>query len=309
MFTFFKKIFCSKNRNLIAVLDIWSSLIKCLILDVQKWKIISHWESKQAFWAIKNWLITDLKSVIFSVNEALEDWENKLWEPVSSVYFWLNWDFETFSNKSFQWHIKTISDEIWGKFLGFFSLSSCYFAWIKDQKNYLIIDIWSDLTSLSLIKNWMHKKCENFWLWWDIFTKRISKIFTTSFSEAEKTKLLFSLWKIKNSNLSNEDFKLDLDLWLTALFVSLKNLWEKNLPSNIFLTGSGSLFRPIIERLRNEEEFYKKLNFESKPSIKLLTFAGLPFSKTKKEETIIPWIPIRIFADFILKIQKNNKKI
>lgn len=305
MFGFFKKIFSRKWGNFIAAVDVWSSLIKCVILDSKKWKIVSYWDCRQEFWSMKNWMIVDLRSVINSVNQAIESWENRLWKPASQIYFWLNWDFDTFSNKLFRWHLQTIADEIWWKFWWFFCLPSVYFAWIKENKNYLVIDIWSDSTSVSLIKDWMHKKCENFWIWWDIFTKRISKIFTTSFSEAEKIKLFFSLWKDKNSGLAEDDFKSDLDFWFTAFFVSLKNFWEDSLPSNILLTWSWSLFYPLIDRLRSEKLFYKKLKFKGQPTVKLLTFAWLPLNKWRKQETIIPWIPVRMFADFILKIQEK----
>jgi len=307
MFSFFKKFFLAQNQDIVGVLDIWSSLVRCVILDCKKWKIISSGESRQEYWAIKNWLITDLKAVISSVNESIENAESNLWQAVSTIYFWLNWDCDNFSNKSFKWHIQTIADEIWWKFWWYFSLPSVYYSWIKTSKNYLVIDIWAELTSISLVNDWVYKKSEMFWLWWNLFTKRVSKIFTTSFSEAEKIKLLFSFWKLKWWELSDIDFKSDLDLWLTALFVSLKNLWEDSLPSTIFLTWSSSLFKPLTERLRFEKAFYKKIQFKAQPNLRLLTSAWLNFSKWRKEETIVPWIPVRILAEFVLKIINKKK--
>lgn len=301
MFGFFKSIFSSTSKNLIAVIDIWSFLVKVMIVDKKTKNIISTWEMLQSSFAMKSWSFNDLKSVIKTINEALNKAENKIWKSVSHIVFWISAEVDNFYQKAFRWFVQTIADEIWWNFLWFFYLPSIYSQAIKQKPNYLLIDVWANTTSITLVKDWIFKKSEVFWFAADIFTKRISKIFSISKRDAEKVKILFSSWSSKQTfKLTQEDFKQDLDLWLTAFWISLKNLWE-DLPRFVFLTWAWSIFPFLRDSLRNRNFPYKKLWFVDIPEFDFLLDAWLKLNKWKKMENVIPWIPGRMLAEFTVK--------
>lgn len=293
MIQFIKKFFI-KNQNICAAIDIWSSVVKTIIFEnlENRKKIISYWESIQSTSAMKNWMIIDLKSVLSSVNNSLDNAENKIWNSVQKVIFWINADCNTFYQKSFRWYLQTIIDEIWWKSLWFYSLPRIYSCVINSKKNYLLIDIWANITSIILVKDWLFKKSESFPIWSSIFTKRISKLFALSYDEADKIKILYSLWKWINYKISNNDFQQDIDLWLTAFYISIKNFSEENLPNIILLTWWWSLFPLIKDTLRNNSFPFKKLKFIDKPIVEHLEFEQLRINKFKRDDQTIPWTPV-----------------
>ena len=304
MFWFIKSLFNRDCKNLLAVIDIWSFLVKTVIVDKLNSKIISTWESAQDFYAMRSWNINDLKSVIAKVGESLDNAENKINKSVWEIVFWISADSDYFRQKNFRAYIQTVSDELWWKFLWFYCLPSVYCVMSYKKPSYLIVDIWSTNTAITLVKNWLFKKAEVFWIWWYLFTSRISKLFAISKGDAEKIKFLYCSWSSgSNCELTDEDFKNDIDLWLTAFWVALKNFEEK-LPRFVLLTWWWAIFPLIKDSLRNRNLPYKKLWFEERPEFDILLDAWLKLNKWKKIENIIPWIPVRMLAEFVLKYIK-----
>lgn len=291
MFNFFKK----KDKNIMAVVDIWSSMVKVCLLDTKSWKIISSWEEKQVYWNFKNLMINDLDLLIKTINTAIIKAEEKVKKESSSLSFWFSWDLASLIYwKTFKSYILTIADEIWWKFEGFYFLPSVYYSWIENKKDYLILDIWWENSSVSLHKDWVVKKIETFPFWWNIFTRRIAKIFNLSFESAENEKILYFQWKNKK-NILEDDFNSELDLFFTAFYISLKNFEEK-LPKDIFLLWAWSLFTPLRQYLIKTKkiEFWEKFNFEHFTEIWL-------WKKMIKWKNIIPYIPLFLFAKFLSK--------
>ncbi len=309
MFWFIKSLFNRDSKNLLAVIDIWSFLVKTIIVDKKSSKIVSTWESAQNYYAMRSWNINDLKSVISRVGQSLDNAENKINKSVWEIAFWLSADNDYFRQQNFRAYIQTISDELGGKFIWFYCLPSVYSVMSYKKPNYLIVDIWSSNTSVSLVKNWLFRKAESFSIWWSLFTARISKIFALSKTDSEKIKFLFCWWSSSPScALSDEDFKYDIDLWLTAFWVALKNFEEK-LPRFVLLTWWWSIFPLLKDSLRNRNLPYKKLWFEERPEFDMLLDAWLKLNKWKKIENIVPWVPVRMLAEFLMKHVIDNKSI
>ena len=277
MLKFFKNFFQKKKNNLIAFIDIWAFWVKTLICDKKTKKILADWYSKNHDFCFQNWNICDIKSLTKSVSDSLNDAENKILQSVDSVIFWISWTFENFMQKNFRVNIEVLADEIWWKFEWFYDLNSLFCAFSDEKKSAIFVNIWANSTNISVIKDWKYFWNENFFLWWDLFTKRIAKVFAVSQNDAEKIKILFNSWKSKKFNLKTEDFKNDLDLFFTAFFVSLKNFiqWElkwKKLPNKIFLTWWASLFWELRYRFRSDKEYFKNLWFSWIPNIENLEF-------------------------------------
>lgn len=303
MFNFLKKFF-HKNTNICAAIDIWSYSVKTVVFDLKENsnKILSYWESIQNISAMKNWMISDLKSVIVAVNSSLDIAENKIWSPVQKVVFWVNADRDMFYQKSFRWYLQTIIDEVWWKSLGFYSLPRIYPCVLNNKKNYLLIDIWANTTSIVLVRDWSFKKSESFSIWSSIFTKRIAKLFALSFEEADKVKISYSLWRAINYKISNSDFQHDLDLWITAFYISIKNFSEDNLPNIVFLTWWWSLFPLMKDALKSWSFPYKRLKFIDKPIIEHLNFNRLKIDKFKRNNQSVPWNPVYMLWSFTLHV-------
>lgn len=282
---FFKKLFQKKENNLIAFIDIWAFWIKTIICDKKNKRILSNWFSKNENFCFQNWNISDIKSLKNSISESLNDAENKILDSVNSVVFWLSWDCDNFRQKNFRTNIKILADEIWGKFEWFYDLNSLFCSFLNEKKSGIFVNIWSNSTNISIIQNWKFLWNENFFLWWDLFTKRISNIFSISQKEAEQIKILYNLWKNKNKNfnLKSENFKNDLDLFLTAFFVSLKNFWKEKLPNKILLTWWWSLFLELRDRFRSDKKFFEKLNFSQIPNLENLDFWEKYFRKENEK--------------------------
>lgn len=307
MFLYIKSIFSKSSKNLLAVIDVWSFLVKVLIIDIKSWNIVSSGEALQHSYAMKSWSFNDLKSVIKTINEALNMAENKIWESVTYVVFWISAEVDNFYQKTFRWYVQTISDEIWWSFLWFFYLPSIYYQSITSKLNYLLIDIWANTTSIALVKDWIFKASEAFPFWSAIFTNRISKIFSISKRDAEKVKILLSSWSENDSfHLTPEDFRQDIQLWLTAFWVSLKNFWEQ-LPRFIYLTWAWSLFPFLKDALKNRDFPFKKLWFEDVPEFDFLTDVWVKLNRGKKLDNVVPWIPVSMLAEFALKNLVKDK--
>jgi len=317
MIKFIKKIFQKKDKNLIAFIDIWAFWVKTIICDKSEfenwkkvnnleknkfWKILSEWYSKNKNFSFQNWNISDIKSLKSSVSDSLNDAENKILSSVKSVVFWLSWDFDNFMQKNFRTNIKILADEIWWKFEWFYCLNSLFCNFLNEKKSGIFVNIWSNSTNISVIQDWKFLWNENFFLWWDLFTKRISNIFSISNEEAEQIKVLYNLWKNKSSdkngvNLNSENFKNDLDLFFTAFFVSLKNFnfnsfnenqraedlcWQDlkiRLPNKIYLTWWWSLFWELRDRFRSDKKYFEKLWFWWVPNLENLEFWDKFFRK------------------------------
>jgi len=293
MLKFIKKIFQKKENNLIAFIDIWAFWVKTIICDKKNKNILSEWCSKNENFCFQNWNISDIKSLKSSISDSLNDAENKILSSVNSVVFWLSWDFDNFMQKSFRTNIEILADEIWWKFEWFYYLNSLFSWLLKNKKSWIFVNIWSNSTWISLIQDWKFLWTENFSLWWDLFTKRISNIFSISQNEAEKIKILFNNWKLKNKfNLNSENFKNDLDLFFTAFFVSLKNFcqWEiewQKFPKNIYLTWWWSLFWELRDRFRSDKKYFEKLWFLWIPNLESLEFWDKFFRK--EDEKCVFW--------------------
>ena len=294
MTNFFKKFFQKKENNLVDFIDIWSFWIKTIICDKKNKNILSEWYSKNENSIFKNWNISDIKSLKLSISESLNDAENKILSSVDSIVFWLSWDFDNFMQKNFRTNIQIIADEIWWKFEWFYCLNSLFCNFINEKKSWIFVNIWSNSTNISIINNWKFLWNENFFLWWELFTKRISNIFSISQNESEHIKTLYNLWKNKNKNfnLNTNDFKNDLDLFFTAFFVSLKNFWIQKFPNKIFLTWWWSLFWELRDRFRSDKKYFEKLNFSSIPNIETIEFENnisKKYFKKEDEKNIFWW--------------------
>jgi len=306
MIKFIKKIFQKKENNLIAFIDIWAFWVKTIIcekwglknsdlnnLDKKNiWKILAEWYSKNENFSFQNWNISDIKSLKSSISDSLNDAENKILATVNSVVFWLSWDFDNFMQKNFRTNIEILADEIWWKFEWFYCLNTLSSSFLDEKKSWIFVNIWSNSTNISIIQDWKFLWNENFFLWWDLFTKRISNIFSISQCDAEQIKILFNLWKNKSwnkkwdFNLKSKDFKSDLDLFFTAFFVSLKNFnasLEKEdsvkFPNKIYLTWWWSLFWELRDRFRADRKYFEKLWFSWIPNLECLEFWDKYFRK------------------------------
>lgn len=289
----FSKIFGKKDSGLLWAVDIGSHIVKVVIVEASSKKIVSYGKSLMEEHAIKNGVIIDIKWVVNAVSKAISDAEERIWKSISSVIFGINSYYDAFSQKSYRWFLQTIVDEVGWRSLWYYSLPTIYPCWNIDIKNCLVVDIWAWTTSIVLIKDGKMKKVETFSLGGNIFTRRIAKIFAISQIEANNIKILYSKGDVQN--LEDKDFQDDLDLWMSWFGVTLKNLWEEELPSTIYITWWGACFTIIKNALRNKNYPYKRLWFVDQPLIKSLSAIkrfSLEWDERKENYSSWDWVKV-----------------
>ncbi len=107
----------------------------------------------------------------------------------------------------------------------------------------IIIDIGGGTTDVAVVRNGGLEGTAIFALGGRAFTKRLSKSFGISFSEAEQIKLKYAVGEVRTDWAVKIDkfFKEDCLVWLSGLEIALESFRSQEiLPSKILLCGGGS---------------------------------------------------------------------
>ncbi|MEX0594850.1 MAG: cell division FtsA domain-containing protein [Patescibacteria group bacterium] len=136
----------------------------------------------------------------------------------------------------------------------------------------IFIDIGGGTTDVAVVRNGGVEGTKMFAIGGRAFTKRVAAVLDKNFQEAEEAKLQYSAGnlepepaeKVKNA-LTN-----DVNVWLSALQISLEEFGETDLlPSKILLCGGGSNL-PEIKAALEGEEWVKDLPFARQPDTQFI---------------------------------------
>jgi cell division protein FtsA len=188
--------------------------------------------------------------------------------------------FNSFAPLQHFGHLQTIALELpYHRLKGVFihSFATAYALTLQDAlQSAVAIDIGAGGTDLCVVENGRIIGNRSFSLGGNAITKRISRELSTSFDEAEAIKIGLSEGKLekKSHQVIEEAILPDLDLWISSVEFSLKELPMKFLPKKIMITGKGSLLSYYAKTLL-EHDWVHHFPLEGELEIKTLDYADL----------------------------------
>lgn len=220
--------------------------------------------------------------------------------------------FHSFSPVQHFGNIQTLAVELpfhqlKGVFIESFSVAHCLS--LKDPEiSAVVIDIGAGVTDVSVVHRGRVMGNRSFSMGGNSITKRISHELSTSFQEAESIKIGYSEDNLdkKSIQIIREAIAPDIDLWITSLNFSLKEMPMKMLPSQFLLCGKGSLLREFSEILK---DFPWKSHYplEDDVSVRSLQYADLMMTDIPADEYDMGFFPLIAVARtaFDLMIDSN----
>lgn len=209
--------------------------------------------------------------------------------------------FHCFSSVQYFGQIQSIAVELpFHQLKGVFmlSFSLCHgFLQKNPEESALIIDIGSGTTDLGLIIDGKIIGTKSFAMGGSSFTKRISHELGTSFDEAESIKMNYGLGELekKSHRVIQDALALDLDLWISSIIFSLKELAFKKLPNTIFLCGKGSLL-PEFESALSSFHWEHQFPFQGSLEVKQLEYADIFSHELDTERFEKEYLPLMAVA-------------
>lgn len=134
------------------------------------------------------------------------------------------------------------------------------------------IDIGGGTTDIAVVRSGGVEGTKMFAIGGRAFTKRVAAVLGETFSEAEEAKIAYSSGKLdpEKSELIRHAFKGDIQVWLSALQISLEEFGEGDLlPSKILLCGGGSNL-PEVKMALSDREWSKDLPFARAPEVQFI---------------------------------------
>jgi len=134
------------------------------------------------------------------------------------------------------------------------------------------IDIGGGTTDIAVVRNGGVEGTKMFAIGGRAFTKRVAATLKVPFSKAEEAKIAYSSGKLDKDQAESVKQALqgDVQVWLSALQISLEEFGEGDLlPSKILLCGGGCNL-PEIKQALSEKDWYKDLPFARQPDVQFI---------------------------------------
>lgn len=134
------------------------------------------------------------------------------------------------------------------------------------------IDIGGGTTDIAVVRNGGVEGTKMFAIGGRAFTKRISSALKEPFVKAEESKLAYSAGTLdkEKTEIIKKTLQGDIQVWLSALQISLEEFGEADLlPSKILLCGGGCNL-PEIKSALSEREWSKDLPFARQPDVQFI---------------------------------------
>jgi cell division protein FtsA len=144
--------------------------------------------------------------------------------------------------------------ELKGVFIQSFAV--CHALGLKNAlESAIVIDIGAGTTDICVMSNGKIIGNRSFGLGGNSLTKRISYELSTSFSEAEQIKMGYCSETLerRSQKVIEEALEPDVEIWLSSLEFSLKELPIKKLPEKILLCGKASAMREFQTALEKHD--------------------------------------------------------
>ncbi len=134
------------------------------------------------------------------------------------------------------------------------------------------IDIGGGTTDVAVVRNGGVEGTKMFAIGGRAFTKRVAAVLGETFTSAEEAKIAYSGGKLDNekTELVRQALKNDIQVWLSALQISLEEFGQGDLlPSRILLCGGGSNL-PEVKVALLDREWSKDLPFARTPEVQFI---------------------------------------
>lgn len=134
----------------------------------------------------------------------------------------------------------------------------------------VLMDIGGGTTDIAVINDGGVQGTKMFGIGGRAFTKSVERAMDIEFSQAEDLKLAVGSNKIPahKSALIEDALKKTLGVWTSGVELALSEFDQlDSLPNQILLCGGGSSLEMLVSKLQNDN-WYKKLPFTKKPTIK-----------------------------------------
>lgn len=162
-----------------------------------------------------------------------------------------------------------------------YAVARCIGTDEAQEFNAIFIDIGGGTSDTAVVRNGGVEGTKMFAIGGRTFTKRLAQVLNTTFAEAEKVKISYSKGGLvkKSEEIVRKALISDAKVWLSGIELSLSEFSDIDLlPSKILLCGGGSAL-PEIKEVLEGDDWYKKLPFARKPTVKFL--------KPKDVQTIV----------------------
>ena len=134
------------------------------------------------------------------------------------------------------------------------------------------IDIGGGTTDIAVVRNGGVEGTKMFAIGGRAFTKRVAAVLGQSVADAEASKLAYSAGTLgaEEKELVRHAFKSDIQVWLSALQISLEEFGSGDLlPSKILLCGGGSNL-PEVKAALSDPAWSKDLPFARPPEVQFI---------------------------------------
>ena len=160
------------------------------------------------------------------------------------------------------------------------------------------IDIGGGTTDIAVVRNGGVEGTKMFAIGGRAFTKRIAAVLSKTFAEAEAAKLAYSAGTLghEETELIRQAYKSDIQVWLSALQISLEEFGEGDLlPSKILLCGGGSNL-PEVKAALSDRDWSKDLPFARAPEVQFIkpTDVGNMIDETRSLKDISEVTPLAL---------------
>ncbi|MDP2690994.1 MAG: cell division FtsA domain-containing protein [bacterium] len=174
----------------------------------------------------------------------------------------------------------------------------------------LVLDIGAGVTDLCLIVDGKIVGNRSFAMGGNSLTKRIAYTLSTSFEEAESLKLSYSKDELekKSHNIIQDALQSDLDIWISSLEFSLKELPIKKMPNTILLCGRASVMREFTNVLQEHDwEHHFPLNGEVE--VRALEYSDILTGDFETEDLDQEYLPVVALANASYDLLYNNTSV
>lgn len=194
-----------------------------------------------------------------------------------------------------------------------YALARCMGYEDSGQFGAIFIDIGSGTTDIAVVRDGAVEGTKMFTLGGRTFTKRLAQSLNISYQEAEEIKIAYSNDKLERQShkIVREAMKVDSDVWLSGVALTLEEFDIDMFPSKILLSGGGAHLPEIKEALESRE-WSKSLPFAKKPQVQFLSpkMVSNLVDETKlvkDQQDIIPMALANLALNFISEEQLLSK--
>lgn len=199
--------------------------------------------------------------------------------------------------------------ELKGVFIQSFAV--CHALGLKNiLESAIVVDIGAGTTDICVMSDGKIIGNRSFGLGGNSLTKRISYELSTSFQEAESIKMGYCSESLerRSQKVIEEALEADIEIWLSSLEFSLKELPIKKLPEKILLCGKASTMKEFQQALE-QHDWSHSFPVEKNPAVRQLDYADILAGDIDPDAFDREYLPLIAVAYTAYDLLYNNSSV